>query len=176
MDFYKDFNKQADKLAETLADFNLLHTFDTKKFPITLTVRQNKAPDAQMELYATTDGSISAQDSVLRFIFKLDEIEIQTDSRLVISDHLMTKIKGAAKKLHYSYLQAYFADRRNAERMDLYGDPDEGGADEPAGEDTEEAANEGEAFAGFYDDENVAADGENVANTEADEIEDGAGE
>lgn len=160
MDFYKDFNTQADKLAETLADVNLLHTFDTKKYPITLTVRQNKAPDAQMELFTTTDGSISAQDSVLRLIFKLDELEIQTDSRFVISDSLMTKIKSAAKKLHYSYLQAYFADRRNTERMDLYGDPDECGKDEPAGDDAAEPADDGEAFAGFYGDETEDGAGE----------------
>lgn len=144
MDIYANVNKLGDKLAETLAEHNLLHTFDTNKYPITLTVRQNQAPDAQMALYSTTDGNISSQDAVLRLIFKLDKLEIQTDNRLVISDDLMNKIKNTGKKMRDAYCQAYFAERRNPDHMKLYGDPDAVEADY---EDDEED----EAFAGFYD-------------------------
>ena len=144
MDIYTNVNKLGDKLAETLADHNLLHTFDTNKYPITLTVRQNQAPDAQMAIYSMTDGNISSQDAVLRLIFKLDKLEIQTDNRLVISDDLMNKIKNTGKKMRDAYCQAYFAERRNPDHMKLYGDPDAAEADY---EDDEED----EAFAGFYD-------------------------
>ena len=153
MDFYTNVRKLNDKLAMDLEEHNLLHVFSTEKYPLTLTVRQNQAPDAQMEIYSTTDGMVSSQDAVLRLIFKLDTLEIQTDNRLVISDDLMSKIKNTGKKLRDAYCQAYFAERRNPESVELYGDPDENDADD--GED---------AFAGFYD------------GDEEEEKKDGAGE
>ena len=117
MNYYSQVRELEDKLAKVLAEHKLLYKFQTDKYPITLTVKQNQAPDAQMELYAMNDGSISSQDSVLKFIFKLDEIEVQTNSRLVMTDALMSKIKGIGKKLRDAYCHAYFADRRNSERV-----------------------------------------------------------
>ncbi len=152
MDFYAQYKKLSDKLAETLAEEKLLHVFSTDKYPITLTVRQNQAPDAQMELYSTTDGSMSSQDAVLRLIFNLDKMQIKTDERLVISEELFNKIKNAGKKMNDAYCRAYFADRRNAERQKLYGDPD-------AAEDKADAGEDEEAFAGFYDGEEAENDG-----------------
>jgi hypothetical protein len=122
-DFFRDVRVLEDKLAETLAEKNLLHLMDKSKYPITLTVTQNQAPDAQMELYDTTDGTLSSQDSVLRFVFHLDRLEIQTNSRLVIDDKFMNKVKGQAKKIHALYVHAYFAARITTLRA---------AADEPA--------------------------------------------
>lgn len=109
MDYFVFERELEDKLASVLAEKSLLHTLDKYAYPITLTVLQNQAEDAQMSLYASADGSISSHDSVLRFVFKLDGLEVQTDSRFVIGDAFLSKVKGLAKKIHYAYLQAYFA-------------------------------------------------------------------
>lgn len=109
MDYFVIERGLEDKLASALAEKSLLHTLHAKAYPITLTVLQNQAEDAKMSLYASADGSISSHDSVLRFVFKLDGLEVQTDSRIVIGDAFLSKVKGLAKKIHYAYLQAYFA-------------------------------------------------------------------
>ena len=140
-DYFNGVRVLEDKLAEMLAEKNLLHVMDKTKYPITLTVTQNQAPDAQMEIFDTTDGSLSSKDSVLRFVFHLDGIEIQTNSRLVITDQLMNKIKGQAKKIHAAYVHAFFASTigmvRPAETAEDTDDYDEDEADD---------------FDGFYDD------------------------
>ena len=139
MDFYVNVKKQEEKLSKALADHNLLFNFSTKKYPAVLTVSQNQDMDAQMEIYSTAEGSVSSKDAALRLIFKLDGIEIQTDSRLVMTDALMSKIKGIAKKMHAEYCAGYFAERRAK------------GAQETGGETAAPApaANSG-AFDGFY--------------------------
>lgn len=109
MDYFINARTLGDKLASILADKSLLHVLETNRYPITLTIRQNQAPDAQMALYDTSDSTVSSQDSVIQFIFNLDGLKVQTDSRVIIEDAFLSKIKGLAKKIHYAYLQAYFA-------------------------------------------------------------------
>ena len=152
-DYFIGVRALEDKLAEVLAEKNLLHVTDHSKFPITLTVTQNQSSDAQMEIWANADGSTSSQDSVLRFIFNLDGIEIQTSSRLVISDAFMNKIKGLAKKIHAAYVHAYFASTvsmlRNAKTDDA--------ADE---EEVEDGAEDTAVFDDFYGDPEYSDDEE----------------
>lgn len=154
-DYFIGVRALEDKLAEVLAEKNLLHVIDYSKYPITLTVTQNQAPDAQMEIWATSDGSTSSQDSVLRFIFNLDGIEIQTNSRLVISDALMNKIKGLAKKIHAAYVHAYFASTVSILRTDKTDDAADA-------EDVEDGAEETAIFDDFYGDPEYSDDDEEV--------------
>jgi len=139
-----------DKLAEVLAENSLLHVMDKNKYPITLTVTQNQAPDAQMALYDTTDASMSSQDSVLRFIFKLDGLEIQTNSRLVIDEKLMNKIKGHAKKIHAAYVHAFFATNISSFRPNSDENLDDEDEDLDDDLDAEDAEEPGNRFDDFY--------------------------
>lgn len=143
MDYYINARTYEDKLAKLLAENNLLHTLDHRHHPMTLTITQNQAPDAQMEIWATADGHTSSQDSVLRFIFGLDGMEIQTNSRFMMTDALMGKIKGLAKKIEKAYKDAYFASTVN--HMQDY-------LDDIRREDREADAAM-EDFDGFYDDD-----------------------
>lgn len=154
-DYFIGVRALEDKLAEVLAEKNLLHVMDKSKYPITLTVTQNQAPDAQMEIFDTTDGSLSSKDSVLRFIFNLDGIEIQTNSRLVISDALMNKIKGLAKKIHAAYVHAYFANTISMLRTDKTDDAADA-------EEVEDGAEETAIFDDFYGDPEYIDDAEEV--------------
>lgn len=160
-DYFTGVRTLENKLAELLAEKSLLHTTNTSSYPITLTVTQNQAPDAQMAIWTNSDGSTSAQDSVLRFIFHLDGLEIQTNSRLVMSDTLMSKIKGLAKKIHAAYVHTYFAatvDQMQAFLTDIRREDLEADA---ASED----------FNGFYDDDDDLEDTdvEDIDDTEDDE-------
>ena len=112
MDYFALERKLEDKLAKTLADEGLLHRMNTASEPITLTIYPNAAPDAQMELYATRDDSISSPDASMQLIFAQGGLRIQTNERLVLSDSLLGKIKGLAKKIHYAYVHAEFAASR----------------------------------------------------------------
>lgn len=114
MDYFVITRELEDKLASLLDANNMIHTMDRSRYPITLTITQNKAVDAQMDLYAETESGISSRDSVLRLTFTLDGLEIQTDDRFVITDELLNKIKSAAKKLHAAYVHAFFAAAANS--------------------------------------------------------------
>ena len=81
------------KLAETLAENHLVHTFRTRSYPVVLIISNDVSPEAQISIFEDADSSISSRDAKLRLIFELDGLKIQTDSRLVISDALMNKIK-----------------------------------------------------------------------------------
>lgn len=84
-----------------------------------------------MALFESTDGSVSSRDAKLRLIFELDGLKIQTSSRLVLTDALMNKIKGLAKKLNSAYKEAFFADRIGVvEDVNPPGEPADDGDDE----------------------------------------------
>lgn len=103
----KMFQETQEKLDKLLAENSLVGTFDCDSYPIFLSVGQNMDPSEQMALFSEAEDGVSARDSRLRLIFKDGDILIRTDSRLIISDDLMGKIKNYAKKLHYLYLQAF---------------------------------------------------------------------
>ena len=149
MNYYKILGGLEDKLTETLNDEGLVFSLDTSKYPITLTVSHNASPAAQMEFFSS-EGSVSSTDAVLKFIFKMDGLEIRVDNRFIITDAFMNKIKGQAKKIHHAFLEGYFAERSAYEaknktavnstnqEKDLYDAP---------------TAENADGFAGFFDDE-----------------------
>lgn len=152
MNFYGDVKVLEDKLENLLTKNNLLYEFQTKQYPITLTIKQNRTPEAQMELYDTTDGEISSCDAILRYSFEKmnGKPSIKTEDRLVISYDLLNKITNLAKKLYAAHTAAYYAERRNPEAIRLYGDPD--AEAETQTDDLDEEAAE-EDFSEFLDDD-----------------------
>lgn len=109
MGYFDKFNEQSNKLANILEENGLLHTFKTKSYPLTLTVSQNQAPEAQMALYEQDKGDISSSDAKLVLTFPVGEIGVRVYGRLCISDTLMGKIKNHGKKMRDLYLQGYYA-------------------------------------------------------------------
>lgn len=109
-----------DKLETLLEDNNLCFRFDRGGYPIRLVVTQNTGVSEQMEIYRNTTDAVSSRDARLEFIFAHADIIVRTDSRLVIPDALLSKIKGYAKKMNYLYLQAFF--REEMERRGRQGE------------------------------------------------------
>lgn len=109
MDYYEKLRSLEDKLTATLNDEGLVFALDTSKYPITLTVSHNASPAAQMEFFSAEDGA-SSTDARLKFIFRLDALEIRVDNRFTISDSFMSKIKGQAKKIHHAFLEGFFTE------------------------------------------------------------------
>lgn len=110
MSYYTNANEIEGKIGKVLAKEGLVYTFKTSQYPITLIISQSQSPAAQMSFMETGDDGVSSKDAALRFIFELDGLKIHTSSRLIITDELMSKLKGLAKKLHAAYVHAYFAD------------------------------------------------------------------
>lgn len=110
MDYFAQYRAAETKLEELLAEHELLFKFDTSSYPITLTVFQDQSIEAQTALYSQESDGVSSKDSRLVFQFPVNEIRLRVyGERLIISDALMTKIKGLAKKMHYTFLQCKFA-------------------------------------------------------------------
>ena len=107
--YYANLVSLENKLGETLNNEGMVFTLKTDRYPITLTISPDASPAAQMELFSAYDGA-SSTDALMQFIFKLDALEIRTDNRFVISDALMSKIKGQAKKIHHAFLEGFFAE------------------------------------------------------------------
>lgn len=107
MNAYANVSLIENKLDELLSENHLVHTFRTSSYPVVLTISQDASPEAQVTLFESTDGSVSSRDAKLRLIFELDGLKIQTSSRLVLTDALMNKIKGLAKKLNSAYKEAF---------------------------------------------------------------------
>lgn len=110
MNYYASLAPLEDKLATILNDEGMVFTLKTDKYPIVLTVSPNASPAAQMDLFSA-DGGASSMDALMQFIFRLDGLEIRTNNRFVISDSLMSKIKGQAKKIHHAFLECFFAEQ-----------------------------------------------------------------
>lgn len=146
MNYYKNLATLEGKLTATLNDEGLVFNLDTKKYPITLTVSHNASPAAQMEFFSAGE-SVSSTDAMLKFIFKLDALEIRVDNRFIISDALMSKIKGQAKKIHHAFLEGFFAEQINYKNNMAVSnnDPTEPLYDAPE-------PNEPDEFADFFDD------------------------
>lgn len=141
MGYFDKFEAQENKLAELLADENLLHVFRTDCYPLSLTVSQNQAPDAQMSLYAQSDDAVSSRDAKLVLTFPVGEIGVYVYGRLVISDALMNKIKNHGKKMRDLWLQANHATNYLPERRPVNYDAEPVGCADAA------------CFDGFYEDD-----------------------
>ena len=107
--YYANLVALENKLGETLNNEGMVFTLKTDRYPITLTISPNASPAAQMGFFAT-NGDSSSTDALMQFIFNLNALEIRTDNRFVISDALMSKIKGQAKKIHHAFLEGFFAE------------------------------------------------------------------
>lgn len=126
MSFYDNATAIKNKIETALVDENLVLTIQEKTYPITLIISQSQSPYAQMSFISSGEDGVSAKDSSLRFIFELDGLKIHTSSRLIITDALMQKLKGLAKKWHTAYTHGYFADhigqKDNTDDMEAYDD------------------------------------------------------
>ena len=151
--YFADFNSIDNKLVELLEDHQLIRKFNTDSYPITLTISPNVSPEAQMTMYSMAEDGASSRDSKLIFTFPVGEIGIRIIGRLIMSDDLMNKIKGLAKKMHSFYCQAFFAmmiEKAAIPRVASVED-DEDEAEED--EDTAPDVDEDDEFAEFYGDE-----------------------
>ena len=107
--YFSDFNAIDNKLVKLLDEHQLVRRFNTDSYPITLTISQNVSPEAQMTMYSVAEDGVSSRDAKLVISFPVGDVGIKTSGRLIITDKLMSKIKGLGKTLHYLFLQGYFA-------------------------------------------------------------------
>ena len=93
MNYFEKFQAQQEKLANVLDECHLLHQFSANSYPMTLTISQNQAPEAQMELYDTASDGVSSRNSKLILTFPVGDIGVRVyGDRLIISDNLLKKI------------------------------------------------------------------------------------
>ena len=109
--YFEKFEAAETKMINLMEANGLLHTFNTKTFPITMTIQPNNTPDAQMAMFEEATDGVSSQDAKLVLQFLVGEIVVRVYGRLIISDALMGKIKNQSKKMRDLWLQADFAAR-----------------------------------------------------------------
>lgn len=98
-----------ESLRDLIEDENLEIELNTRKFPITATVKRNITKTNQMSMMNEPRG----YHGHIEFIFE-DELIFRIQD-FKISDDLMNKIKNKLKKWHYAYLELYFENNNLAE-------------------------------------------------------------
>ena len=132
--YFEKFQAQQEKLANVLDECHLLHRFSASSYPMTLTISQNQAPEAQMELYDTANDGVSSRNSKLILTFPVGDIGVRVyGDRLIISDTLLNKIKNIGKKMRDLYLQGDYA-----RRMEIASAPAQEAPEEENEEENEE--------------------------------------
>lgn len=108
MTFFEEAERLREKLDNLLAEDDMVLSIH-ETYPLTLVISRNQAPEAQLTFLSAAEGNESAPDFSLRFIFRVEGLEVHTDKRMRMTDDQLTKIKGLAKKWHTAYTHAYFA-------------------------------------------------------------------
>lgn len=148
--YFSDFNAIDNKLVKLLDEHQLIRRFNTDTYPITLTISPNISPEAQMTMYSVAEDGASSRDAKLVISFPVGDIGLKTFGRLVITDKLMSKIKGLGKTMHYLFLQGFFA-MQSGQAVFPRVVPLEPDAEEDADADPDE-------FAGFFDEDGEPED------------------
>ena len=104
-DGYTEMTVKETAFASFLDGNGFEHEFNTNTYPITLTVTPKAKDEEQTRLYELESGDCSSSDASLTLSFFVDNIGVRITGRLVMSEETLNKIKSAAKKLHYTYLQ-----------------------------------------------------------------------
>ncbi len=116
-----NFEEQYTTLEKLCNDNRLEFSLSKEAYPITMTIRpywedaaQEKLafedmPDKSNAIMEPTDP-----EAFIKFIFA-DELHITTSHNFSIDEALFNKIKNNAKKLHYAYLQLFFAIKHEVE-------------------------------------------------------------
>lgn len=158
--YFTDFNVIDDKLVKLLDEHQLVRRFNTDTYPITLTISQNMAPEAQMAMFSVAEDGASSRDAKLIISFPVGDIGLKTYGRLVITDKLMSKIKGLGKSLHYLFLQGHFAmmaEQKVFTRVQPI-DPEEDEENDPGVD--EDGFADPDDFGDFFDDEDTEQEDE----------------
>ncbi len=117
-----NFEEQHSKM-EKLCDKNHLEFSLLKEsFPIIMTISPiwEEAAQEKLEFQNMEEPCPAKTDpeATIKFIFG-EELTISTANDFLIDEALFGKIKNIAKKMHYAYLQLYFAHKKEMNQLSV---------------------------------------------------------
>ncbi|MEG2526679.1 MAG: hypothetical protein RSA62_05610 [Oscillospiraceae bacterium] len=145
MNYFSPFQEVKEKLDDLIAEHHLVATWKMLDYPLRLIVYPNSSPEAQMTLLESSERTASS-NARLCYTFDLNQINVAIEGKLNLPDSLMNSIKTYAKKMHYLWLQGYFAALK-----------EENGATDSGESELEKSAEDAPSdvdFEGFYNTDN----------------------
>lgn len=151
---YESYKKKLQGLCD---EHDLVFRFNTKRYPITLTIRPVGGLDGQMSLLERAeDQGYTSPDASIRFTMQDGVLTYKMSKTFTIGDALFAKIKNLFKNMYTTYLEFFFRDVMERELLqgraapvidetEDTGDEDkpenngEAGTEDGAGEDTSTA-------------------------------------
>lgn len=107
------------KLQGICDENNLVFAFRKDVYPIRLTIKPAGGMDAQLSmLEMAEDKGYTSPDAFLSFYIKDGELAWKTSRTFTIGDALFAKLKNLYKNLHYYWLQYFFRDLVESDRLD----------------------------------------------------------
>ena len=102
------FDDYETKLQNVCEANGLLYRLNKDTYPVTLTVEPDTSLDAQLSL--AEDGAPPARRGAsIKFVYAGGCLSYKTTGGFEVSDATLGKLKNLFKKLHYMWLQAFFA-------------------------------------------------------------------
>ena len=111
------FEEYKHKLVELCDNCGLTFNLILDRYPITLSIRRRDTMSAQLSLIER-EKDVSTSDTVIIMAFVDGEMTFQVDDKIVISDALFTKFKNLFRNLYYTWLQHFFRDVMENEKLD----------------------------------------------------------
>lgn len=104
-----DYEEELKKIEKVCNEEDLEFHFVKASFPVIATIEPTWQAKDQMRM-DLGESAESITNGEIKFIFA-DELTMSIVNDFMIEDALLNKIKNAAKKLHYIYLQMYFKEK-----------------------------------------------------------------
>lgn len=98
------------KLQGVCDDNGLIYQFLKKQYPVMLRILPDATLDMQMSLLEQ-DTRPNPSGSSISYIFRGEGLLIRSTGGFELPEPIMNKLKNLAKKLHYAWLQVFFAQR-----------------------------------------------------------------
>lgn len=104
-----DYEVELEKIERVCKENKLEIEFTQASFPIVAIVKPSQESKNQMVM-DLGEGARTLTNGEIKFIFA-DELTMSIVNDFMIEDQLLNRIKNAAKKIHYIYLQMYFKEK-----------------------------------------------------------------
>jgi len=114
-----DFSVTHEKISETCHKNKLVFNLECRKFPVIATLSPDLETFNQMQFdFGDMERKEKSNyiNGQIKFIFG-DELQVNILNDFLIEDKLLNKIKGLVKNLHYIYLQLYFKDKTEFDKV-----------------------------------------------------------
>ena len=117
------------KLAAVCNENGLLYRFSRDSYPLVLTIQPDSSLDGQLSMLEA-GGRPGSRGASIKFLFVDGEVLLRQDGPMELEGKVLTKLTNLAKKLRDAWLNVFFAEAKERERIGCVEPDPEPGSEE----------------------------------------------